>query len=173
VVAVLGVSLLIVFGGCPKPQASPRSALMVYATDQSQLQALGDYLQQHDISVTYCNLASLPANFKRCGVIVLGPDTDDATQEQADALEASGKPMLGIGEGGYAVFGLLGLSIGYPNGSHSTDGTSLRVEIPGSPFFAIPNSFSVTPVPSSIPTFLITSPGGSVSTAAPFPRTAA
>jgi hypothetical protein len=40
------------------------------------------------------------------------------TAAQASRIAAGGKPVIGLGEGGYAFFGHLGLFIGWPNGWH-------------------------------------------------------
>jgi hypothetical protein len=141
VVAVIGLSLLIGFGGCPRPQAAPRHALMVYSDYQPDLQPLGDYLQAHNLTVSYCNFDALPASYKQYGVIVIGPDTNNATAEQVAALDASGKPMIGIGIGGYECFGELGLEVGFPHGAHSSTGYRLRVQTADSPVFTTPNDF--------------------------------
>jgi Mg-chelatase subunit ChlD len=43
------------------------------------------------------------------------------------AVSESGKPILGLGEGGYAYFGQLGLPIGYPNGYHGEENSVFTV----------------------------------------------
>jgi hypothetical protein len=59
------------------------------------------------------------------------------------AIEDSGKPVVGLGDGGYDFFGLLGLSIGYPHGAHGSQ-NSIEVIDPNSSLFS-------TPYPIDIP----------------------
>jgi hypothetical protein len=55
-------------------------------------------------------------------LIIIGPDTGYldswGTNQAINAILESSKPVLGLGEGGYAFFGKLKLSIGWPNGAH-------------------------------------------------------
>jgi hypothetical protein len=46
------------------------------------------------------------------------------TPEAVSAIVQAERPILGLGEGGYAFFGKLNLGIGYPEGAHG-DGTSI------------------------------------------------
>jgi len=64
---------------------------------------------------------------------------DDAWNdpEAVAAIEDSGKPVVGLGEGGYNFFGLLGLSIGYPNGEHVSR-NSIEVIDPNCSLFSMP-----------------------------------
>jgi len=74
-------------------------------------------------------------------LIVIGNDTGFTSSwgdaESVASIEASGKPVVGIGEGGYAFFGKLGLSIGWPNGAHGSR-NSIAVIDPNNPIFSEP-----------------------------------
>ncbi len=74
-------------------------------------------------------------------LIVIGNDTGFTSSwgdtETVAAIEASGKPVVGIGEGGYAFFGKLGLSVGWPNGAHGNR-NSIAVIDQNNPLFSEP-----------------------------------
>ena len=53
------------------------------------------------------------------------------------AIEDSGKPVVGLGDGGYDFYGLLGLSIGSPNGGHGSK-NSIEAIDPNSSLFSTP-----------------------------------
>jgi hypothetical protein len=67
-------------------------------------------------------------DFSVYDLIIIGPDSgylsEWGTPEAVSAIIQAERPVLGLGEGGYAFFGQLKLGIGYPNGAHS-DGTSI------------------------------------------------
>ena len=58
------------------------------------------------------------------------------------AIENSGKPVVGLGNGGYDFFGLLGLSIGNPYGGHGSK-NSIKVVDPNSSLFNTPYSIEI------------------------------
>jgi hypothetical protein len=53
------------------------------------------------------------------------------------AIEDSGKPILGLGDGGYRFFGMFGLSIGYPYGGSGSN-HSISVVDPECSLFSAP-----------------------------------
>lgn len=57
-------------------------------------------------------------------------------------LKNAGKPIIGLGEGGYAFFGKLGLQIGHGNGWHGSE-TSIHVPEPEHPVFQTPNEIYI------------------------------
>ena len=66
------------------------------------------------------------------GLFVIGPETgsDDKwgnSTARALILE-TGKPVIGLGEGGYAFFGQIGLLIGYPHGWHGSKASVFAVD---------------------------------------------
>ncbi|MCJ7613331.1 hypothetical protein MUO71_00995 [Candidatus Bathyarchaeota archaeon] len=67
-------------------------------------------------------------------------DWDDANS--VAAIEDSGKPVIGLGEGGYAFFGELELAIGSPNGAHGSR-NSIEVIDPNSSLFSTPYSIEI------------------------------
>ncbi|HEX7976536.1 MAG TPA: protein kinase [Anaerolineales bacterium] len=90
-------------------------------------------------------------NFSSYHVIIIGPDTGnrdvwgDPGGSQAGKLIASGLPILGLGEGGYAFFGRAHLPIGFDNGILAS-GTSVEAVDPGSPVWSTPNKI---PLPAN------------------------
>ncbi|MGB2863540.1 MAG: right-handed parallel beta-helix repeat-containing protein, partial [Sedimentisphaerales bacterium] len=79
-------------------------------------------------------------------LIVVADDTEYAsTWDDPDtvaAIEDSGKPVVGLGEGGYDFFGRLELAIGYPNGAHGSQ-NSIEVIDPNCSLFSTPYSIEI------------------------------
>ena len=94
-------------------------------------------------AVSYARL--LPAE-----LIILGPDTGTPTAWGTNAaiiaIVESGKPILGLGEGGYSFFGKLKLKIGYPNGAWDP-GTAINWANPGDSIWQTPFTFTLLKVP--------------------------
>lgn len=65
-------------------------------------------------------------------LIVIGPETGDGTNwgtsAAVGALLQYSTPVLGLGEGGYAFFGKVGLGIGHPNGMYGKEASTLAVD---------------------------------------------
>lgn len=104
------------------------SALLVYGTDATDMNAYYALLKARGITPTTMKLADLSrADLTKFQVIILGNDTGNGstwgTDTAVSKIVASGKPVLGLGEGGYAFFGKLTLHIGYPNGWHGAETT--------------------------------------------------
>lgn len=74
-------------------------------------------------------------------MIIIGPDTGytDAwgTPDALKAVIGSERPVVGLGEGGYAYFGKLTLSIGYPHGAHG-EAKSIRPVNTGDAIWGVP-----------------------------------
>jgi hypothetical protein len=74
-------------------------------------------------------------SFEDFELILIGPGTGDSDiwgpPDALNAIFESNKPVIGLGEGGYAFFGQLGLAIGFPNGWHGNETDVYAVE-PGS-----------------------------------------
>ena len=70
--------------------------------------------------------ASALPDFSAYDLILVAADTGSGTQWSTEpgliaAIRASGLPVAGLGGGGYALFGKLGLEIGAPNGATGAD----------------------------------------------------
>ncbi len=83
------------------------------------------------------------------GYLAAWPAQPPTTTLAAEAIRDAGKPVLGIGEGGYAFFGQLGSGLGWPNGWHGPD-RDIHPEDPLSSYFLIPNN---TGPPDSLPLY--------------------
>jgi hypothetical protein len=74
-------------------------------------------------------------------LVIIGPDTGSlsnwGTTPALNAILESRKPVLGLGEGGYAFFGKVKLAIGWPNGAMS-QGDALYGSNPQDPFWSVP-----------------------------------
>lgn len=93
---------------------------------RSLLQAEGftvDLIALADVAKTLWGFYSL---------IVIGPDTGDGAtwgdSAAVNSIAQSGRPVIGLGEGGYAFFGRLGLAIGYPRGWHGDENRAYVVD---------------------------------------------
>ncbi len=61
---------------------------------------------------------------------------------QVGVIDGSGKPIVGIGEGGYAFFSKLGQPNGWPHGWHGQQSGTIAVN-PADPLFSTPNPVSL------------------------------
>ena len=99
-----------------------------------------------------CTTTLIPSNevattgFDAFDLIIVGADTGYLTtwtdEQNVAAVEGSGKPVLGLGNGGYWYFGQLELSIGRPFGGHSSE-NSIEVIDPNSPVFNTPYAIEI------------------------------
>jgi hypothetical protein len=125
----------------------PLQALYIYKDDQDTANQYKNLLEMKAmIGTTLVALGSpAPPNLESYHLIVIGPDTGDASDwgTPADVLwiQKSQKPILGLGEGGYAFFGKMRLDIGYPYGVHGpmTDVNPVNV---AQPIYQTPNKFT-------------------------------
>ncbi len=74
-------------------------------------------------SVTLIKMSEISAGtFIGFNLTIIGPDTGDLSNwgnaSQITAVTSANNTIIGIGSGGYAFFGKLSLSIGWPNGAY-------------------------------------------------------
>jgi serine/threonine protein kinase len=129
--------------------SAPRQIGYIYATDT---QTAGDFqtlLQGNNYQVTLVpQNVILTTDFTPFQAIVVGPDTGqdqnwgDQGGNQANHLASTVLPILGVGEGGYAFFGRIGLAIGYDKGVKD-NGTDIIVADPNNPFWSKPNKIDI------------------------------
>ena len=69
------------------------------------------------------------------------------TAAQVAKITAANRPILGLGEGGYAFFGKLPSFIGWPNGWHGPSDRVTRPATATGSFYTTPNAIAGDPVP--------------------------
>lgn len=106
------------------------------------------YVWQHDLATANQYRALLAANglcaklvhmdslpgtpLNQFGLLIVGPDTGYldswGTPAALATIRQYGIPVLGLGEGGYALFGQFGLAIGHPHGWHGEEPHTFAME---------------------------------------------
>lgn len=119
----------------------------IYSSDVEAAQDFQSLLVAYGCSTTLIGLDEIAATSPDSyDLIIVGSDTGYTNQwgevESVSAIETSGKPVVGLGEGGYAFFGELGLSIGWPNGMRSSN-NSINVIDPNNSLFITPYAIDV------------------------------
>ena len=108
----------------------PRLAYVYNSADTIGVGAAHSYeqlLEDNGFVVDLVPTGTITAStsFAAYELIVVGPKTGDGstwgTTGALGAIYSSYKPVIGLGEGGYAFFGQLELDIGYANGWHGSD----------------------------------------------------
>ncbi|MEO7911400.1 MAG: hypothetical protein ABIV47_17275, partial [Roseiflexaceae bacterium] len=153
-VFVLGIALMPGLSAWPStsPQATALAATnrvaYIYSTDTISRDSFKTMLELRGITVDLVALSSLANGFDFSAdqAIIIGDDTGDSATWGASsefaAVSRSGKPVVGVGEGGYAFFGKLGLAIGYSHGAHGPDDRMAVVD-PSQPIYATPNPIAL------------------------------
>lgn len=124
----------------------------IYGTDLTTADSYQVLLQSNDFLVDLiAQDAVLSTDLGPYDCTLIGPDTGylsvwgDVGGNQANHIVNSGRPVLGLGEGGYAFFGQLGLHIGWGKGWHG-NGRNVYVVDTSSPIWSSPN---LIPIPDS------------------------
>jgi len=95
-------------------------------------------------TISMNNLAS--ADLSKYAAIIVSYDSGGGSSwgnaTQVNKLKNAGVPILGIGDGGYAFFGKLGLAIGYPNAAHGAK-NEFYVMDPNQSIYKQPNELSI------------------------------
>jgi hypothetical protein len=127
----------------------PRGIRVAYvlSADGGTANQYAALLRGNGLSVSLINLANVEAaDLSPYSLIVLGPDTGNentwGTPAKVAHILNSGKPVLGLGRGGYAFFGKLSLDIGYPNGLQLSD-IQVRAADPAHVIWAEPYDLAV------------------------------
>jgi len=126
--------------------AMPR-VVYIFSTNAEAGGGFESLMEGYGCSVSLVALKDVTASaLADCDVIVVGNDTGYlsgwGTAQSVTAVKDSGKPVIGLGEGGYALFGKLGLAIGHPYGGHAND-KSIYVVDPNALLFAGPNPITI------------------------------
>ncbi len=102
-------------------------AAYIYNTDTAGRDSFNALLSSNSITVDLVSLSAAETfDFSQEQVIIIGDDTGSlstwGTTTAINNILNAGKPVLGVGEGGYAYLGKLGLAIGWANGAHGISG---------------------------------------------------
>jgi hypothetical protein len=124
----------------------PRIAY-IYNSDSEAAGSFQSLLVGYGCSTALVELTQAPATaLEGYDLIIVGNDTDDAADwndpQFAAAIEGAGKPIVGMGESGYDFFGMLGLSIGRPNGMHGQSNSTTVID-PNHPLFIMPYKIEI------------------------------
>jgi parallel beta-helix repeat protein len=104
----------------------------IYYRDIKGAESYAELLKEGRLSVGLIPLGEVPGvDLEKYRVLIVGPDTGSmgnwGTPEAVAAIVKSGRPVIGLGEGGYAFFGKVIPEIGYPHGAHDEHDTSIFV----------------------------------------------
>lgn len=127
-------------------QAAPRVAY-IFSTDTASRDAFNGFLTSHGYAVDLVPLGNADTfDFSGDQVIIIGTDTGSldtwGTPAAVAHVNGAGKPILGVGEGGYAFFGRLNLAIGWGNGAHSPETQMVAVD-PSQAIYSTPNPITM------------------------------
>jgi serine/threonine protein kinase len=133
----------------PPPPPEETRLVFFHLADTSTANAFRSLLQDNGYIVDLMPLDAAPTvDFDPYGLILLGPDTGnegawgDAQGDQANVLNQTLLPILGIEEGGASFFGLFDLPLGWENGI-TGEGTNVTVVDPANPVWAIPHDIDI------------------------------
>jgi len=129
--------------------ASAKPVAYIYSTDISTGQNFESTMLPWGYKIDLIMHGNvLSTNFSSYSLIMIGHETGsnadwgDPPGDQAQHLATSGKPILGLGEGGYAFFGRLNLLIGYGKGAHGT-GKDIFIVDPVDAIWNDPNDINI------------------------------
>ncbi len=125
----------------PSDMFLPRIAC-IYWHNSQLAESCQSFLQAYGCPVTLIGSEDIVAHaMDDYDLILIATDTPSpavwSDPQTVTALAESGRPVLGLGEGGYRFLGKLGLAIGYPNGAHNNY-DSVQIVDPSSPLCGEP-----------------------------------
>jgi hypothetical protein len=131
----------------PEAMSLPRVAL-IYRSDTEAAESFRSLLMSYGCPTTLIGIEDVTMEaLDLCDVIVVASDAGYSSTWQdtpfVATLDGSGKPIIGLGQGGYNFFGELELWIGRPYGGHGSK-DSIEVIDPNGSLFR-------TPYPVDIP----------------------
>lgn len=139
------------------PDCTDRSGTIayVYRGNTEDRTSFSDLLTARGYSVVPIPLGDvLSTDFATYDLIMIADDTGDLnnwgipgdTAAQVAQIIKPNKPILGLGEGGYAFFGQLSLFIGWPNGWHGPEDRVKRPATVSTSHYTAPNLIAGDPV---------------------------
>ncbi|MBX3013741.1 MAG: S8 family serine peptidase [Caldilineaceae bacterium] len=108
----------------------PRVAY-VHKGDLDTANAYRQLIEENGVAVDQLTMDQLPStNLQPYSLVIVAPETGSLGEWGTGAMVRRiiefKKPVLGLGEGGYAYFGKLKLDIGWANGAHSAGDSVVR-----------------------------------------------
>jgi hypothetical protein len=132
----------------PTPPSQPRLAY-IYVIDTTVAHAYQTLLQDNGYTVDLVPQDAIPStDFELYQAAILGPDTGsegdwgDPDGNQANVLNQTGLPILGLEEGGASFFGRFDLPLSGESGING-EGTSILVVDPADSLWSTPNAISI------------------------------
>lgn len=121
----------------------------IFSSDSSAANDFRTFLQSQGFTVDLVPQGSIAAtDFSQYKAILIGHETGNAYDwgdsggSQANAIASTGKPVMGIGEGGSSIFSKLGLKIGWGDGWVGS-GTDVTVVNPTYPYWNSPHNIAI------------------------------
>jgi hypothetical protein len=105
-----------------------RRAVFLYDADSRTASEYKDLLDKYGLLTDLLAVSEInkSTDFSPYSLILIGPDTGNGEvwgkPPALERLAQTNKPVLGLGEGGFAYFGKRSLQIGYPNGQRASQG---------------------------------------------------
>jgi hypothetical protein len=127
------------------PTPTPARVAYIYNTDTASRDSFSALLTGRGVQVAQVALSAVVAtDFSTVQTIIIGNDTGEkgvwGDSAIVSKIAAAGKPIVGIGQGGYAFFGAagLGLDIGYGRGALHITESQAHMNYPGQTILAAP-----------------------------------
>lgn len=116
----------------PPALAAVSRVAYIYNTDTASRDSFNTMLTSYGLTVDLVSLAGAEtASFTADQVIIIGDDTGSlstwGTLAAVTNISNAGKPIVGVGKGGYAFFGKLSLAVGWGNGAHGSQSQAYAV----------------------------------------------
>ncbi|AQQ72204.1 nitrous oxide reductase family maturation protein NosD [Limihaloglobus sulfuriphilus] len=137
----------IIFEGAAAIPAPEYMVLIIYASDKNSAAEYQGILSDSGIAANVIQMGDITTtNLASYRLIMVTDDTGGGynwgTQAQVDAINNSNRPVLGIGNGGAALFQELGISINYGNSAFANTNRMHVVET-GNPVFHEPYDIEI------------------------------
>jgi hypothetical protein len=129
------------------PAVPARSVLYIYRYDTAKAGEFEGLLEAGGLfSVTTTGIGAIPTDVRVFDLFIVADDTGSldawgsppAASDVISRLVAAQRPIIGLGEGGYAFFGKISSPIGWPHGWHGPQ-TSIYVSETLGTYFSSPN----------------------------------
>lgn len=114
--------------------ASAATCAYIYNTDVTTADDFVTFLESKGHPTTKITMSAVGGtNFSGYDLIIVGSDSGNLSawgdNSSGSQVNNSGKPIIGLGEGGYAFFGRISLAIGFPNGAHTSTPDSPLISV--------------------------------------------